>query len=218
MEYIEAEFRDQASPEVQAMFDALHDSGARIVHTIHEILDLSTIEAGGFELYPGEIHLKQLIDQVVRELRLRADQKGLYLDVEYGVRDDRIQGDAYSLEQALVNLVDNAIKYTEEGGVTLQLSEHRSELILSIQDTGIGMSKTYQRRMWESFSQESTGYTKKFQGVGLGLALVKRYCDLNQVDIDVFSQKGVGSTFTLTFKKPRGKSEGKQPKHHEDRE
>ncbi len=200
-EVVEYETKPMASKELNRVFDSIHQSGNRIINTIHEILDISTIEAGGFELHPQDIHLKTVVEQIVNELGTKAEKKGLYLNYETPLRNDLVYVDEYAIQHAVMNLVDNAIKYTIKGGVTVKMRNMNKNLILTISDTGIGMSKDYQQQMWNMFSQESTGYTKKYQGVGLGLALVKRYCSLNNVDIDVFSKKGVGSTFTLTFKR-----------------
>ncbi|MFQ6613332.1 MAG: PAS domain S-box protein [Fidelibacterota bacterium] len=207
MEVVESETRTQASPDLIQMFDSIHASGNRIIRTIHQILDASTIDAGAFELHPRDLSLKAVVEQVVRELKLKAKDRNLYLKFTSKVRKDQVHVDLYSIQQAVMNLVDNGLKYTDKGGVTIKITRVREKLALTIRDTGIGMSKKYQRRMWDIFSQESEGYTKKYQGVGLGMALVKRYCSLNNVDIDVFSGKGVGSTFTLTFKRvTRGKN------------
>ncbi|NOZ74651.1 MAG: PAS domain S-box protein, partial [FCB group bacterium] len=211
MEVVEFETREGASRDLIQMFDSIHASGNRIIRTIHEILDASTIDAGAFEMHSRILSLKSVVEQVIRELNSRAGEKELYLHFESKVRNDQVNIDLYSIQQAVMNLVDNAIKYTEEGGIRVEIQRVKDRLVLTISDTGIGMSEEYQRRMWTIFSQESEGYTKKYQGVGLGMALVKRYCSLNNVDIDVFSEKGVGSTFTLTFKRvPRGKN---SPQH-----
>ncbi len=205
MEVVEYETRSTASAELAQIFDSVHASGNRIIKTIHEILDISTIEAGGFELHPKVIHLTPIIRQIIKEMTPRAVEKKLYLNFQTHVRNDQVNVDVYSIQQAIMNLVDNGLKYTKRGGVTVEIRGMGNNLVLTVKDTGIGMSQEYQTHMWDIFSQESTGYTKKYQGVGLGMALVKRYCNLNNVDIDVFSEKGVGSTFTLTFKRVLGR-------------
>jgi len=205
MEVVEYETRSTASAELAQIFDSVHASGNRIIKTIHEILDISTIEAGGFELHPKVIHLTPIIRQIIKEMTPRAVEKKLYLNFQTHVRNDQENVDVYSIQQAIMNLVDNGLKYTKRGGVTVEIRGMGNNLVLTVKDTGIGMSQEYQTHMWDIFSQESTGYTKKYQGVGLGMALVKRYCNLNNVDIDVFSEKGVGSTFTLTFKRVLGR-------------
>ena len=94
--------------------------------------------------------------------------------------------------------------YTLEGKIDLKLIQEKDSLRLSIQDTGIGISKEYQKRIFDPYTQESEGFTKDFQGIGLGLALSKGYLDLNDIDLELESQKDVGSTFTLIFPKYDG--------------
>ena len=109
--------------------------------------------------------------------------------------------DNYAMEQVIANLIDNALKFTEEGGIEVQLSETVSEVVLQVKDTGIGISDEYLPKMFDHFSQEEQGTTRQFDGVGLGLSLVKRFCDLNRATVSVESKKGMGSTFTVVLQK-----------------
>ncbi len=114
---------------------------------------------------------------------------------------DIILGDNYSLTQLFANLVDNAIKYTLSGNVSI-ITENRTPdtVTIYIKDTGIGISEEFLPNLFDPFSQEEVGYTRHFEGNGLGLALVKSYCDLNKGQIEVESKKGAGTTFIVTFK------------------
>ena len=95
------------------------------------------------------------------------------------------------VSQSIRNIVENAIKYTEEGKITVSLRQKAKRTYLTIRDTGIGMSEEYLNKIFEAFTQESEGYTKKFQGIGLGMAIVKGHLDLNHVIITVDSAKGI---------------------------
>jgi signal transduction histidine kinase len=109
--------------------------------------------------------------------------------------------DEYTLSQIFANLLDNAIKYTEKGEVKIIISADKDAgLVCSISDTGIGMSNEFLGRVFEPFTQEEQGYTRKFEGNGLGLALVKEYCDLNKIEISLKSEKGEGTVFSLRFR------------------
>jgi signal transduction histidine kinase len=110
-----------------------------------------------------------------------------------------ILADRHGISQAIGNIIDNAIKYTDEGGVSLSLNLKSDRYILKVRDTGIGMSKEYMDRMFEAFSQESEGYTKTYQGIGLGMAIAKHHLDKNKAKIKVESAKGAGTVFTITF-------------------
>ena len=93
-------------------------------------------------------------------------------------------------------MLDNAIKYTHQGKINLSIKDN----IFSISDTGIGISEEYIPQLFQKFSQEETGYSRKFEGTGLGLSLVKKYCEINNAEISVESKKGIGTTFKVIFK------------------
>ncbi len=197
---IEHTIEDKIEPEEKDYFQYIYKSGERLTRTVHEILDISQIEAGTFPTHLSKQHLQILIDQVLKEYEQDASEKGLSLTQKLFVDDDLIETDEYAVTQALSNLVDNAIKYTNRGGIELRLQSQNGHLLLEVEDTGIGIAEEYLERMFEPFSQESEGFTKEFQGVGLGLALVKRYLNLNNIELTVNSEKDKGSIFTLQFK------------------
>jgi signal transduction histidine kinase len=98
-------------------------------------------------------------------------------------------------------LIDNAIKYTKKGKVEIVLGKNKTgNIIVEVKDTGIGISKEFLSRIFEPFAQEEQGYNRSFEGNGLGLALVKNYCNINNVLIEVESEKSLGSTFRIYFK------------------
>ena len=103
--------------------------------------------------------------------------------------------------QLFYNLLDNAIKYTKEGGVTVTIIHQNEDILVKISDTGIGISDEYLPRLFDPFTQEETGYTRKYEGNRLGLSLVKKYSEMNNVRIEVKSKKNVGTEFTVIFKK-----------------
>ncbi|MEA3288161.1 MAG: histidine kinase N-terminal 7TM domain-containing protein [Candidatus Marinimicrobia bacterium] len=186
-------------PEELDSFMFINQSSERLLQTVDEILSVSQLEAGSLQLTPRLFHLGQLIHLICVELRPQAHAKGLEINCLDTVDDDNIWFDEYSTKQAIHNIIQNAIKYTDEGNVTVKLDRVDKQLILTISDTGIGISDEYHERIFQPFSQESEGFTKRYQGIGLGLALAKRFLDLNQVQLEVKSKKGEGSTFKLTF-------------------
>ena len=114
--------------------------------------------------------------------------------------DTFLKADEYSVKQIFSNLIDNAIKFTNKGEINIRLfrNEHQS-LNVEVQDTGIGISRDYLPELFKPFTQEQQGYTRKYEGNGLGLALVKNYCQINNIDLAVKSKKGIGTEFKLTF-------------------
>ncbi len=197
---LEQRIGPDVGPEERSFFEIIRNSGNRLMRTVHEILDMSQIETGTMELKPRLLNLEQVVKNVITEMHSLAENKGLKLTFKATAKNPMIKADAYCITQAVSNIVDNAIKYTEKGGVEISLKSKGEQLALSVRDTGIGMSKEYLKQIFTIFSQESTGYTKRFQGVGLGLALVKQYLDMNHVSIKVKSKKGVGTEFTMFFK------------------
>ena len=174
------------------------------MRTVDSILNISQLDAGVIKIEKRELDLNYIVRAVIGEIKLQADQKGL--EITYIPTDElaTVLVDDYTTHQAILNIIENAIKYTLEGKIDLKLIQEKDSLRLSIQDTGIGISKEYQKRIFDPYTQESEGFTKDFQGIGLGLALSKGYLDLNDIDLELESQKDVGSTFTLIFPKYDG--------------
>ena len=189
-------------PEEQDYFKFINNSSARLLRTMDSIINISEIEAGTLKLDSKLRRLGQLIQLLCEKVAPDAEEKGLELKCELRTEDDEIQFDQYSIYHAIHNILQNAIKYTDNGSVTVLLDRVDGELHLTFTDTGIGISDEYRERMFQVFSQESEGLSKDYQGIGLGLALTKRYLDMNNVKIKVASEKGLGSTFTLIFPKP----------------
>ena len=132
--------------------------------------------------------------------QLRSGTKGLSLDLEVEGNGAEATFDPYCLTRVVQNLLDNAVKFTEQGGVTVRI--HRDEggaLCVSVRDTGVGIDPSYAPHLFERFSQQESGYTRSFEGAGIGLALVKRYVEMNGAEISFQSEKGRGTTFSIGF-------------------
>jgi len=198
-ELIEEEVKNTYDTELKSYFDIIRASGKRLWQTVHEILDISQIESGTFTLKIETIDLSHILKEISNNFEANAREKNLDLQIIIPDEELQIPADAYCATQAISNLVDNAIKYTNEGSVKVDTEITAESVKVRVQDTGIGMSKEYQDQMFNAFSQESTGYTKHFQGVGLGLALAHRYLKLIKGDLELVSEQEVGTTFLITF-------------------
>ncbi|MBC8193283.1 MAG: HAMP domain-containing histidine kinase [FCB group bacterium] len=192
-------YSDVISEKDQNLFDYINSSSQRLMQTVDSILNIAQLNAGAIKIQKTELDLVSITKAVVEELKPQANEKNLELKFIAPKLEFLVFADNYCIQQALNNITENAIKYTFEGQVVLKLHQDKGRSKLSITDSGIGISEEYQSRIFQAYTQESEGYTKKFQGVGLGLALTKRYLDLNGVELDLESQKDVGTTFTLTF-------------------
>ena len=201
-------FAEEASATDQTIFSYIKLATNRLMHTVDAILNLSQLNAGSLRLHPQKLNLSELVVSTIQELKLSANEKKLELGSEGTDQDIMVFADEYSIQQALLNLTENAIKYTHAGSIQLKLEQQNDHVVLTIIDTGIGISEENQERIFEPYTQESEGYTKKYQGIGLGLALTRQYLKLNHVTLILSSHKDVGSTFTLTFPKIEDQAHG----------
>jgi len=194
---------DRLDPNEEDFFKFINNSSERLLRTVDSIINISELEAGTLRLDSKKHRLGQLIQLICEKLLPDAEAKGLKLECLLQTDEDEAIFDQFSIFHSVQNILQNAIKYTDQGGVTVQLDREDEHLKLTFTDTGIGISDEYRLRMFQVFSQESEGLAKDYQGIGLGLALTKRYLDMNNVKIHVESEKGLGSTFTLLFSLPQ---------------
>jgi signal transduction histidine kinase len=143
--------------------------------------------------------INDILNDIVLEYKYSAKRKNIVISFSSKLEAPVILGGRYSVTQIFANLVDNAIKYTNSGKINISLNNHGDKIKVMIEDTGVGISKEYLPILFDSFTQEDRGYTRKFEGNGLGLALVKKYCELNNASISVKSKKGDGTTFSVEF-------------------
>jgi signal transduction histidine kinase/ligand-binding sensor domain-containing protein len=194
------EMIDKINNELKEGFSIIESGGRRLIRTIDSILNMSQIQTDSFEVFPTELDLNEILDNLIREFRNVADQKKIALKFLNEESIGKIKGDEYTITQLFANLIDNAIKYTNEGSITIEIKKDSDEfIVVNVTDTGVGISEEFQANLFQPFSQEETGYTRKFEGNGLGLALVKKYCELNNAKIFFSSKKGKGTTFTVVF-------------------
>jgi PAS domain S-box-containing protein len=194
----------EAKPHGQLL--KIGDAAQHLMSIINDILDLSKIDAGRLTLTESEFSLTQLIAHTMSMLGERANAHHLRLveDIDAGV-PARLSGDALRIEQALLNFVGNAIKFSENGQITIRArvddeSEQNVLLRLEVEDQGIGISPEEMARLFSAFSQADDSTTRKYGGTGLGLAISKRLAGLMGGEVGVNSQPGLGSTFWLTVR------------------
>jgi PAS domain S-box-containing protein len=192
-----AEHNDESQKD---FVEGIQRACSRLSRTIDNILDISKIEAGAFNLAPGQLKIGRLLEHLLADFRVITERKGIALTCTIDTPGATIVFDEYCLTQALTNLLDNALKFTERGGVACRLYRATdARICLEIRDTGIGITQEYLSRLFQPFSQEHSGDARKFQGSGLGLALTRKYLELNGAEISVQSEKGEGTKFTIRF-------------------
>lgn len=175
----------------------IHSAGQLLLRLINDVLDLAKIEAGRLELIYENVPIGQVIREAVTMLKPLARKKGLYVDMELPSTLGLIAVDQTRFKQILWNLLANAVKFTESGGITIAATRNPSELHISIRDTGIGIRPDDHAKIFEEFSQVNGSHTTKFQGTGLGLAVSRRLAEAHGGRIRVDSEYGQGSIFHL---------------------
>lgn len=173
----------------------------RLNRTLTQILELSQVDTGNYELKIEPVNLKEEIVKVLQEFKSDIQQKKLDVILSLDEKNLIVLADAPALNRILTNLIENAVKFTQKGYIKIETYSNYNETMLfcSVKDTGIGISENYLDHIFEPFSQEEDGFNRPYEGNGLGLALTKKYLDLINSSITVDSVKGVGSTFTFTL-------------------
>ncbi|MBF0140022.1 MAG: response regulator [Magnetococcales bacterium] len=182
----------------------IHSSALALLGIINDILDFSKIEAGKLTIESVPFHLDDVLNDVANLIAMKAEEKGLEVSfhVDTGV-PMHLVGDPLRLGQILINLANNAVKFTEKGNIVLSIhllkeAEYQIELHFKVQDTGIGLTEEQQGRLFQAFSQADSSTTRKFGGTGLGLTICKRLVEMMGGTIWVESQPNQGSTFHFT--------------------
>jgi signal transduction histidine kinase len=188
--------------------DDILSSGQHLLNLINDILDLAKVEAGRMELQPAPFALDETLRNATAMVRERATRQDVTLSTEIDDSVGEIEADERKVKQILFNLLSNAVKFTPAGGtVTLAARTDASQAIISVRDTGVGISPLDQARIFEDFYQLGPGMAQ--EGTGLGLALTKRLVDLHGGELTLESAPGAGSTFTVRL--PLRRTEAARP-------
>jgi PAS domain S-box-containing protein len=191
------------TPEQEKQLQTVRSSAKHLLSLINDLLDLAKVESGRLQLHLQPVVCQDVISDVVQSLRPFAEQKGLDLQVETPPEPITVQTDQRALHQILINLMNNAIKFTERGGVQLTLTTHDREkgrrIEISVADTGIGIRPEDQHVLFGAFQQIQAGGRQQTEGTGLGLHLSQRLATLLGGEIALTSVYGQGSTFTLAL-------------------
>ena len=181
----------------------ISDNGNSLLLVISNIMDISKIEAGQLELRNRRFSLNKLIGSLIKEFSLLAIKKGIELRPGFSdsMEEIIIETDEAKLRQILVNLIENAIKFTESGYVEIGIQETENSLLFSVKDTGIGISKENRETVFKRFHQVETAFTRKYGGNGLGLAISKSLVEFLGGTVWLESKEGKGSTFSFTIPK-----------------
>jgi PAS domain S-box-containing protein len=199
--FLMEELYSYLSENQKSSFNAVDTEGRRLIRTIDLILNMADLHTGTFEINVSDVNLCSTLDGLIREFEHTAKEKNLGLSISNRCTDKPIiKSDGYIVTSIFQNLIDNAIKYTNNGKIDINIYRNeKNNYCVAIEDTGIGIASEYINKIFLPFAQEDTGYSRKFDGIGLGLALVKKYLGLINADIKVESEKGKGSLFEINF-------------------
>lgn len=203
----------ELTPRQQRCVQNIHTSGQHLLELVNDVLDIAKIEAGRLDLEYSSIEVAPLIEETLATVRSLAQRKGLTLSQKFDLPLPPLEADRARVKQVLYNLLDNAIKFTPEGGTisvtaTLREGPPRAQwgeasgaaaprLAVAVQDTGPGIPKALQEHIFRSFEQLDSSLGRPFQGTGLGLTLARYLVEMQGGTIELDSQEGVGSTFTV---------------------
>ncbi len=188
----------ELNPKQLEYLDDIRSSGRHLLALINDILDLSKVEAGRMELVMSHFSLPEVIESGMTMVRERAARQGIELALKLDLKQDVIEADERKIKQVLFNLLSNAVKFTPPGGhVTVTARDDADNVEISVRDSGIGIDKEDQVRIFEAFQQAERGPARVQEGTGLGLGLARRFVELHGGTITVDSEPGQGSTFTV---------------------
>ncbi|ARV59571.1 PAS domain-containing sensor histidine kinase [Nostocales cyanobacterium HT-58-2] len=191
-------FTPEFAPDLRNMVERIIKSGKHLLALIEDILDYSRLEANRLELKPQELNLLELVTATTEEMRLLAEQKNLTLVLHSNLENPKVINDSVRLRQVLVNLLTNAIKFTETGGVFVEVQQlNEDRVVLMVKDTGVGIPKSELANIFKEFWQVDRSTTRKHGGVGLGLSIVDKLVGLMNGTITLESNLNEGSTFRV---------------------
>ncbi len=187
------------SPEQQQDVEVVASNGRHLLALINDLLDFSKLEAGKAQLHGGEVDVSELVTETVDAVGSLARTRGLTLAAEVPSELGPVYGDRGKIKQVLLNLLSNATKFTERGGVRVQVARQGADVCFTVTDTGVGIPLEDRERIFEAFQQGRSGISGKYPGTGLGLAISKRFVEMHGGRIWVESTLGAGSIFTFTI-------------------
>ena len=195
-ETLQEEIKDEQSAHYVSIIRRNTD---RLINIINDLLSISELEARSVERQFADVDLRDLVEHIIKTFGQRVRQKNLYLNLTAGQVLPIIQADAFRLEQMFINLIDNAVKYSERGGIEILLEPTGRGVSITVKDTGIGIAQEHLERVFERFYVVDKSRSKKMGGTGLGLSIVKHVVMMHKGTIEVESAMGMGSTFIITL-------------------
>jgi signal transduction histidine kinase len=185
--------------EQKKQLTMVRDSARHLLDLINDVLDISKIEAGEVEVVVELFDMREVVEETVQTVMPMAEEKGLSLTTDVAPGVGSMVSDRLRVRQILINLANNAVKFTDEGEVQITCRLSNGHVVTSVRDTGIGIRAEDVPHLFESFRQLDTGAARRAEGTGLGLSISKKLAEMLGGRIQVESEWGVGSTFTVVL-------------------
>ncbi len=192
--------------EQRKQLGMVQNSSRHLLDLINDVLDISKIEAGQLDIEADPFDLMASVNKVVGLVSPLAERKGLTLSLRTAGEMGTFVGDKRRVEQIIINLVNNSIKFTEKGFIEISCAARDTDVVLSVKDSGIGIDAGNLERIFNPFQQVDTGLSRRHEGTGLGLSITRKLVDMMSGQISVQSVLGEGSTFTVVL--PARRKEG----------
>jgi len=196
-EMLEEEASDRGHSDYAPDLQKIRAAGRHLLALINDVLDLSKIEAGKLELTIDTFDLAAAVEEVATTIQPLVDKNGNRLEVEASGTLGAMRSDLTRVRQVLLNLLSNACKFTDHGTITLGVERRDGQVLFRVSDSGIGMTREQLARVFDPFAQAEAATSRKYGGTGLGLSITRRFCELLGGDVNVESEPGRGSTFTV---------------------
>jgi signal transduction histidine kinase len=189
----------ETEEEKEKYLDIISQESKRLTHLIHDLFELSKIEEGKVSLEMDWLDVSEVVETTAQKVSLKAKEKGLTVEKDFQEPLPLIYADPFRMEQVVMNLLDNAIRYTEQGKIVVRLSHSPSSVHLNIEDTGIGIPEEDLPYIFDRLYRVEKSRSREHGGTGLGLAIVKKLVDMQGGTIEVTSRVGKGTKFVITF-------------------
>lgn len=196
---LQMSMEDRITEEEEGFISNINTSKERLMKLIDEIMDISRIEAGRYALKIDELIGDEILEDIIETTRSACEKKGLEFDKNLNGSGAVIIADSTRFKQILDIILNNAVKFTDKGSVKVSSGIKKGEYWISIQDTGIGIREEFWPHLFETFRQAEEGFSRAYEGAGLGLTIAKQFIEEMQGKIEFNSKEGQGSTFVITF-------------------
>ena len=197
---IKDQYSNKSSEDLGYAFEAVEKSGRRLIRTMDQLLNMSQLQTTTYKKRVEEFELLSLIKKLTLDFNSEISEKKINIIMDSEVSESKLLSDVYAVSQIIQNVLDNAVKFTSNSEIRIHLGKgSKGIIVLTISDTGIGISEDYIKNIFTPFTQEVMGYNRPFEGNGLGLAISKRFADLNNINIQVESVKTKGTKVSLIF-------------------